>query len=458
MKNNKLLWAFVIIMLTTCQMKTFGQLERVSSAPMPEPITKTIVRHYQNDDVVSYVRTTSKSYFTLSDAHTYNKIATIDPRYVVNDMEVYKGHVYFCGINTRINTGFIGFFRINNFFNGTDCYSIFDCIPYDATGGYVNDLNRLVVFKNNAGVNVAAIGHIDNYYNSSCIVDYLPMATTGNNYTVGFVPTTGLISDFLDITCTENYVVVSDLLKQMHIPTLRAFDINNLWAINGIQNYQYVFSEPIGNMVFNGDDLLIEHLYSDFVATATYWKDLTSSVMYDGTNISIFDINQMITSYAGMLGSFGIHQPFYAAFWKLYELRSNPVKKSLCLLQSTDDPNVSGRTVYMVNEFNRPILFPPGNVDCFYIPNNEFHSLDVFDSNIITSGTIFSDRYEEKFHLRKSFLLGICSIHTNYAFTNYNISKCKKEKSDLSIYSSMFYPLLLYPIIDENEPIVECPN
>lgn len=197
MKNNKLLWAFVIIMLTTCQMKTFGQTEIVSSAPVTDPIIKTIVRHYQNDDVISYVQTDSNSYFTLSDAQTYHKIATIDHRFVVNDMEIYKGHVYFCGVDNASQTGFIGFFRITDFFNETDFYRIFSCIPYSGSSSrFVTDLNRLTVFKNNSGLHVAAIGHVDNLNNSSCIVDYLPRTTTGNNYSVGIASVMGLTSDF----------------------------------------------------------------------------------------------------------------------------------------------------------------------------------------------------------------------------------------------------------------------
>ena len=459
MKNNKLLWSFVIIMLTTCQMKTFGQTEIVSSAPVTDPIIKTIVRHYQNDDVISYVQTDSNSYFTLSDAQTYHKIATIDHRFVVNDMEIYKGHVYFCGVDNASQTGFIGFFRITDFFNGTDFYRIFSCIPYSSsTTVFVSDLNRLTVFKNNSGLHVAAIGHVDDPNNSSCIVDYLPHATTGNNYSVGIASATGIQSDFLDITSTDNYVVVSDMVMS-GMPTLRAFDINNLFATGGIQDYQYLFCEYLDNMIFNYDDLLIEHINSDIVATATYWKDQTSSNMFDGTNIRFFDINQMLTiPYMGMLYSFGIHQPFCFGIWDLYELRNDPNNQCLYLLQRADEPSAPRRNACFVNEFHYSFYPPTGLVNGCYIPSYMSQSLDVFNSYSISTGYNVSNNDNLKYHLKSSFQQGGCSTTVFYSYSNYHVSQNKIDYSPLNVYSSELYPVMLWSRVDENEISIVCYN
>lgn len=207
------------------------------------------------------------------------------------------------------------------------------------------------------------------------------------------------------------------------MPTLRAFDINNLFATGGIQDYQYLFCEYLDNMIFNYDDLLIEHINSDIVATATYWKDQTSSNRFDGTNIRFFDINQMLTTpYGGMLYSFGIHQPFSAGFWKLYELRNDPYNQCLYLLQRTDENSALRRNAFVVSKFDYSIYHPSGFVNGFYIPHYIMQGLDVFNSNIISTGYDFSNDEELKYHLNLPFSYGICSSLVTYLYSSYSVS------------------------------------
>ena len=460
MKNNKLLCIFVIFMITTCQMKTFGQVEHVSSAPMPDPITKTIVRHYQNDDVVSYVQTTRNGYFTLSDAQNYHKTATIDPRYVVNDLVIENEFAYFCGNNTVSSTGFIGYFNVQDFFNGINGYYILDNLPGATPTNIVTQLERMVLFKNMDGLHVAAIGTEMGPNPLSCIVDYLPWATAGNNYAVGAIPQNQYLRyDFLDITHTDSYVVISDLYEGV-LPTLRVFDINNLFAASGLQNYCYLFCSLSDNMFFVHNDILIEHLSSDLVVTATYWKDLTQPYPYDGTNLRVIDIpTLLLPPYSGMLYSIGLHQPCTSGSWNLLDIKNDPTKRCLYVLQDADEPTSPSGTVSMINEINYS-TFPPANpVKGVYSPYGQLHSLDLYNGtmNYIASGMDYATTADQLFFSRQSLRSGFCSKPVLHSYSGYSLSETKIENSPLDVNRATLAPLMLMPQkITDNTMEISC--
>lgn len=442
-------------------MKTFGQNERVSSAPMPEPITKTIVRHYQNDEVIGYVQTTRNSYFTLSDAQSYNKVFSIDPKYIVNDIKIEDNIAYFCGRNTITNTGIIGHFDVNDFFSGVDGYYILDNLPTN-TPGVVDNLTRLDLFHNRNGLNVTAIGFEPTYtYPISCIINFLPWSTSGINYYAGTIdPSQASQFSFLDITHTDNYVVVSDMMNLSRIPSLRVFDINNFLTPGGIHDYSYAFGEFLDDMVYNYDDLLIEHLQSDFVVTATYWRYIYSTALYDGTNFCVFDINQMLSvPFSGMVYSFGMHQPYSSGYWDLHELCNSPGRPTLLLLQRADEPSSPSGIANMVSEIDFS-SFPPSNpVRGTFLRHDNLSSLDLFNgtSDFIAIGNEYAYPQKLKYFRRTTFHTGYCSEPVQHTYSNYSISRNKKVDSPLSIMKSRLSTARQLPIKKTEESIdIDC--
>lgn len=424
-------------------MKTFGQNEIAVSSTMPELITRTIVRNYQNGEVVTYVQSSRNNIFTLTDAQNYNKYSAIDSRYVVNDCAIYQDTMYFCGKNNFTNTGFIGYYNINDFFSGTGSYYILDNLPSDSLSGVVEELNKMIVYKNDKELNVTCIGIDDSYRFQTCIINFLPWTTSGINYSVGVVLSSSSQYLFLDITHTDKYVVVTDLLNGSGIPSLRAFDINNLLVTGGIHDYLYAYSDFLDNKIFNHNNMLIEHVNNDTIVTATYWKDLYSPYQYDGTNIRVYDINQMIgMPYMGMLYSYGISQPCSYGYWQLFELKNDPVKRCLYLLQKTEPIGSTG-TEYMISEIE--YTSPTSPINNYFLPNYEFHSLDLFPPYYIVTGTDAFNRYDEKFYSKIPLFHAVCSQSRAFTYNGYSISRQKKEHSPLCIFKKRIKSRRLEP-------------
>ena len=82
--------------------------------------------------------------------------------------------------------------------------------------------------------------------------------------------------------------------------------------------------------------------------------------------------------------------------------------------------------------------------------------LDVFNSNIISTGYDFSNDEELKYHLNLPFSYGICSSLVTYLYSSYSVSRNKIDYSPLNVYSSELYPVMLWARVDENEINIDC--
>ena len=144
----------------------------LATTPLPGNVKNTIVRHYLDEQSISYIRTGNGCYFAWSDNQNFIQLVQIDCAYEVKDFEIIEDTVCFCG--TDGTYGFAGWFSIPDLMAGTDYYHIYNLFktqypnyvyPYTPFTSYVTVFNDLTIFDNPEDqmrrVHVALVGNND---------------------------------------------------------------------------------------------------------------------------------------------------------------------------------------------------------------------------------------------------------------------------------------------------------
>lgn len=121
---------------------------------------KAIVRNMSPTEVVTYVWTGTKQWFTYENSTTLNyKVMDINiipafEKIIINDFRIIGGIVYFCGLDNNSGKGVIGTFKTTDFFGS---YGNIDYIDISGT----TELNRMEVYHDPGTGNprVAAVGY-----------------------------------------------------------------------------------------------------------------------------------------------------------------------------------------------------------------------------------------------------------------------------------------------------------
>ncbi len=217
--------------------------------------------------------------------------------YSIKDMEVFEDRVYFCGVNTTMNCGYVGMIDAPT---GGQALGGFSFINME----YTKTLTKLVVFNNivNSTVEVVAVGTPLHTSYKSCVVDLNNINPSTNLWEYKLAHTNdeeifdvAVVSDDIVVTVGKEYQSGSGsggILASIPNFTLRLYK-RNLVIGTGIENIMYRC--PIGRSFVTGDNLRLQQIDVNTVAVVGICRETNTLLNTDVSKVftRIIDVNYM---------------------------------------------------------------------------------------------------------------------------------------------------------------------
>ena len=317
-----------IIALLFCFVATTNAQSPTSASYGVNTLDKLLhatIKEYQYPKTICcYKYDTADNYysaFTIQD-HQLNLHIKLEflRGYVVNDFEISNDSVFFCGYTYNSNEdktkGIVGFFNINDFFFDSGSYFIQDNFvveePNYGLTAKVERLTKLVTYIDNSGErHIVCIGYSGEEVGMkmACMVDMYKGDLRTADTTRPITPwtyITGLLNKseprcLRDIVIAGNWIVTAGFENQDFI-SLRTYNPNNIFQINGTQDNVFVFSTfspgyPYPNQ-WDSDELLLAVLKQDTIAAATTWDIDYLNFKLRQVNIARFRLYQLNGTFA----------------------------------------------------------------------------------------------------------------------------------------------------------------
>jgi hypothetical protein len=344
----------------------------LTQAQYPSAVQRTIVREYIFPATVSYVETASEHYFSYADASMTVRNVEISYDITVTDFVVHNKYVYFCGYNNFTGYGVWGWFDVTFLIAGTLNYYIYD--NFECSGSYADSLFSLAVFEEQGQLHVATVGStIDGTGNKwSCLIDITGTegVATGWNYRIGLSQCNLIKPNRNTRVCvTDNYVVTAGEMDISYCSEgYRFHRRSDVFLAGGPQDSVYTFTSYGEWSNHNGIDMAMTHTNGDSVASAVYWYGSGSYTNPAGILVNVYDINQVITSwavspvYSGQVNTSNI----------IRDLVYSPIYKELVLLTNFNFPTLTGSAIV-------EMPYPLTNIKYIILQDQTHTSLDLYN-------------------------------------------------------------------------------
>lgn len=308
----------------------------LATTALPGDIENTIIREYQTDFSISYIKTTAGCYFAWSDNQSAIELVEIDCEYDVRDFEILEDTVCFCG--QYGGYGLVGWFSIPDLFWGNDIFHVFhnqfstqayhvhEVTPTNSYVAVFNDLTFFEEKENPDGwIHIALVGETEE--DESCVAELTGFFGPNSwNYTTGATdPGCGTLEQVVE---TDNYIVAAGVSGSGPSTAIRVFNKSAMLSstpLLGDYIYCYTSSTVILNCRYPLDDFRMTHTNGDTVATLSLFED-TNYPNSDGF------VTHLIDAAATIYASIG--SPC-ADSWMIYinNIVKHPMVKSITYSQ-----------------------------------------------------------------------------------------------------------------------------
>jgi hypothetical protein len=339
-------------------------------------ITKTIVKDYKKQLVISYIETTTNHLFAIIDPIGTHNIyyIEIDSICYVEDFCIRNDSVFFCGYENK--SAIVGFFDINNIPTYNQ-YSILKQFYYTKTDE-VTSFKKLVTYAKNGFVHIVCIGE-SSPKKTNLLVDIYTNGVSGWLYESGYLnhyPN----ESFRDIVLTNNYIVTSGFdTDSANNISLRRYPKDFAFSTTSIQNTCFIFNGTINANITQYDDYnLMTHYNGDTVVIAsTFTHNYNSSNLCEGYELLWFDVNDATTGNPKMTENEIEYCQNTPNTYNIYSLFSNRQKERVFLLcEKSYNTNVLKK----VTSEKRQDLTYDYDLD-YYNDTLDMLSFDKFDYN-----------------------------------------------------------------------------
>ena len=366
----------------------------LATTPLPGNVKNTIVRHYLDEQSISYIRTGNGCYFAWSDNQNFIQLVQIDCAYEVKDFEIIEDTVCFCG--TDGTYGFAGWFSIPDLMAGTDYYHIYNLFktqypnyvyPYTPFTSYVTVFNDLTIFDNPEEqmrrVHVALVGNNDK--NFVCVAEMKGFFSTNNwTYTTG-APQWGGEDNMYQVVNTDNYIVACGMMSDGVSTGMRVFPKTAMFTPypmlgDIIRRYTSPTSKPCD---YPAGRFKMTAMNGDTVATTSLFTENTAVVR--GFVTHIFDVADAIVA---PIGSYcADHRLVYDTMTPgIFDVNSITYSKTTRILANLVEAPFLGTS--LMGEVQYPFT---GSIDYFTRAGYYFHN---HDNNYAETGYIAMGKNE----------------------------------------------------------------
>lgn len=361
MKKLVLLLASLLMPIISLMAQT--EIYEVTNIATPKA---SIIKDWQNQKQIAYIESSVHG-FSIVDLNNTNLLLADLPNSIeVNDFEIYKQWVFFCGCNASSNVGIIGYFDINDLFYGGGSYHYFDL--YSSSSYPLLRALKMDLFPVSDGLHLILAGET---YCSTCQthkvrsfvdVPFNLSSMTPSSTFQGITELSG-IEYYDDVVITDNYVVSIGHKHQSDGIYFRLFNkpttiTTDIFLVSTLWNTLYGESSA-------AELVLGTHLFGDVFATVSHaqvypeWG--TQITLFSGsTLVSKFFINQLSSSIGPN--------------WKLKDIKYDPVEKQLYVLEDMDYPfgttNLNS-VIVKFDPFSAPTTF-----EGHFVSHIDFQSFD----------------------------------------------------------------------------------
>lgn len=292
--------------------------EVASSMFLSSPAKKTIVREHPSWGYISYIETSAEHVFVLTKPSMDNYYAVQIPLNIfVNDIEIYREKVFFCGYDTATPPnpqGVLGYFRIDSLcFFGNNIY-INNSFYYNPPISRVTEFTEMEVFdeyqqnQQLAGdsVFIALIGINKN--KKPVVVEAIGAYNSPNSwrYALGLNNLNNTTETYDQISVTDNYIVLGGTyLDRLNGVSFRFFDRHgpyDMFAASSLYNtvywYPSITPQTSNTIEYPIRKFEMTAMDNDRVATLSLYKKYTSGVppaLLGGFLLNVYSIQQTIS-------------------------------------------------------------------------------------------------------------------------------------------------------------------
>lgn len=209
-----------------------GMAQNITSFSFSSNIRNVIVRQQTNDHEVIYLESGNNHYLTYMNDPTSVRKLVIPNELEFHDMVIYNEYAYFCGTNTAIRKGIVGYFHIDSLFRGIS--NIYVYSNFQLNTSYVKSLDALTVYRGGLRQQlcIAAVGATSN--KKACAMEIVKTLPHWR-YTIG--ESTDASESITNICHTDQYVVTAGTIhNNADEVCLRFYPIDKLFLSEDLHN------------------------------------------------------------------------------------------------------------------------------------------------------------------------------------------------------------------------------
>lgn len=399
----------------------------------------SIIKEYKYPSTITCILSEdSSSTFIYADQFMQTKEFKV-PNLLVNDMIINVGSangredtVFFCGKDLETGKATLGFFNVYNAFNSSGPVYLHDPFLSGENNIYIKTLTRMVSFIEGVNKHIVCIG--ENFNNKASMVEVV----FGPSYSLVSYRAGSLYQSdekFFDIGTarhwTDNYIVTAgmDFFMGNKYLNLRVYDINDIFAPSGIQDWKHIFCiDTSFGFPWNRDDVLIRSFDDGLFATVSYIDEgLYNGNAYgsrpvqfpNSVHLGVYKVTDLVSNSVSSMIRSAVFEPLPLVHNSLMRFIYGS-NRTLTFLENIQDG--SGNETSSFCEIGLNSSSYVSTVNKSSARGDIYTGMDSYNlyNNYILSGFEDSDRTMLKYSMETVNVVRTCHSPEKYEYIQYN--------------------------------------
>lgn len=426
MKKYIILVLFALI----CQQ---SMAQHVNSFPFSDNLKNMIVRQQASMKRVIYLESGNNHYFVTMDDYISIKRVCLPQELDIHDFFIFNDYAYFCGANTVIRKGIVGYFHIDSLFRGISNLYIHD--DFETNTAIVKSFDAITVYLGGLRQQqcIAAVGVTSN--GKACAMEIVKTLPSWR-YTIG--ESSNSTETITNICHTDRYVVTAGTIyNNVNGISFRIYTKGMMFSTSGYQNniHKYTSNGNSMDILYPIEKFKMTAIDSNRVAVLSQWT--TSEIP---SNLSRGFLTLVVDPYIS-ISTMECNQ-IYSILTNLEGERNRQSVKSL----SFCDPNnsltflIESNSPWGQQSFHGKMTIPPTPTTSIgFYPNYHYTAMDNYHTLPYMTLIGYLRQQPSRFiYSERGFPLdGSCHyVETLPQELNYTFSK-KTDNVEFNTYSNL---------------------